>query len=588
MNGSILFVGAGPGAPDLITCRGRTAVENADLIIYAGSLVNEELLELAPNAEKFNSAQMNFEQVIELMAKSYQDGKKVVRLHTGDPAMYGAVAEQYRELDKRGIPYEVIPGVSSVFAAAAALKTEFTMPGITQTAILTRDAGRTPVPEQEDLEKLAVHNTTMALFLSVADMDKLVAKLLKAGRAPDTPAAVVYRVTWQNEKIVRGTLENIAAKVREAGIKRQGMIIIGEVLSGSGGMSKLYDDNFAHGYRNKALYQGKCAIFALTEPGAWKAAEIAAGLGDAVIFIPEKLRGTVPEARARIYDNGGLHPAITEAWREYDGLIMIMATGIVVRSIAPLCKHKTVDPAVIVTDEQGNNVISLISGHLGGANRLAEQVAGITGGKAVITTATDNRGIMAFDELTARCGWQVVNPAMILKLSSKVLDGMKMDLNIPAEIFEQYYSGQDQFRLSDTVDSQYGIVFQAPDCLRLVAKKGVLGVGCRKGVSCETIREAVALTNWDEFREIVTLDKKLMEPGLVELAKSLNIPLRGFKAEELNTVKAPNPSPRAQAEFGVDSVAEAAVMLAAHCDTPAVEKIRHDGVTVAVGMLSDE
>ncbi len=587
MNGSILFVGAGPGAPDLITCRGKAALENADLIIYAGSLVNEELLEFAPKAEKFNSAQMNFEQVIELMAASYQNGKKVVRLHTGDPAMYGAVAEQYRELDKRGIPYSVVPGVSSVFAAAAALKTEFTMPGITQTAILTRDAGRTPVPEPEDIEKLAAHNTTIALFLSVADMEKLVAKLLKAGRSPETPVGVVYRVSWKNEKIVRGTLENIAAKVSEAGIKRQAMIIIGEVLAGSGGMSKLYDDNFAHGYRNKALYQGKCAIFALTEPGALKAAEIAAGLSDAVVFIPEKLRGTVPEARAKIYANGNLHPAITEAWQEYDGLIMIMATGIVVRSIAALCKHKTVDPAVVVTDEQGNNVISLLSGHLGGANRLAQQVAGITGGRAIITTATDNRGIMAFDELAARCGWQVANPAMILKLSSKVLDGVKMDLCIPREIFEQYYSEQSQFRWAESVESQYGIMLEE-NRLRLVAKKGVLGVGCRKGTSCATIREATALTGWDEFREIVTLDKKLTEPGLIEFAAALNIPLRGFTPDELNTVKAPNPSPRAKAEFGVDSVAEAAAMLVSHNDRPVVEKIRHDGVTVAVGWLKDE
>lgn len=222
MSGKITFVGAGPGAPDLITIRGAEALKQAGLVVYAGSLVNEKLLELAGHAELVNSAKLALEEVLELLVSGFRAGKKVVRLHTGDPAMYGAVSEQYRELDRLGIPYDVVPGVSSAFAAAAALKTEYTMPGLSMSVIMTRDAGRTPVPEKEELSSLAAHDCTMCIFLSVGEMHKLVEKLLAAGRVPATPAAVVYRASWENEKIVRGTLADIAEKVEAAGNQAPG------------------------------------------------------------------------------------------------------------------------------------------------------------------------------------------------------------------------------------------------------------------------------------------------------------------------------------------------------------------------------
>lgn len=588
-NGKITFVGAGPGAPDLITCRGKAALENADVIIYAGSLVNEQLLELSPHAEKFNSAGMTLEQVIPVMAQAYRNGKNVVRLHTGDPAMYGAVAEQYRELDRLGIPFDVIPGVSSVFAAAAALQTEFTMPGLTQTAILTRDAGRTPVPEPEDLEKLAAHGTTLALFLSVGDMDKLTAKLLNAGRAPETPAAVVYRAGWPNEKIVRGTIADIAGKVREADIKRQAIIVIGEVLGRGGEKSSLYGNNFAHGYRADDHFKGRCAVFALTAVAAHKAAEIAAGLADAAIILPEKLKHLVPSARVRIYPQGGLHQAITAAWDEYDGLVMIMASGIVVRAIAGLCGHKSSDPAVVVCDEQGNYAISLLSGHLGGANRLAVQTARITGGKPVITTASDGRGITAFDELAATQGWTIENSALLTEISTRILDGEKMDVVLPPELYEKYYAAHStQFRLNDRVETPCGAVYDGSGVLRLIRRPLVLGIGCRKGVPAQTIAEAVELTGYHTFARIATIEKKLSEPGLVEFAAARALPMQGYSVEELNRAEVPNPSPRAMQEFGVNSVAEAAAILASCNPVLTVEKIKHDGVTVAVGMCNDE
>jgi precorrin-4 C11-methyltransferase len=583
-NGTIIFVGAGPGAPDLITCRGRAALERADVIIYAGSLVNEQLLEWAPRAERFNSAGMTLEQVLGVMTAAYRQGRTVVRLHTGDPAMYGAVAEQYRELDRLGIPFEVVPGVSSVFAAAAALQTEFTMPGITQTAILTRDAGRTPVPEAEDLEKLAAHGTTLALFLSVGDMDKLTEKLLRAGRSPATPAAVVYRAGWANEKIVRGTIADIAAKVRAADIKRQSIIVIGEVLARSGETSLLYGENFAHGYRAEDHFNGCCAVFALTENGAHKAAEIAAGLASAVIVLPEKLKLLAPASRVVAYPQGGLHDAVMAAWREYDGLIMIMASGIVVRAIAGLCGHKSSDPAVVVCDEQGNYAVSLLSGHLGGANRLAVQTARITGGKPVITTASDGRGILAFDELAAIRGWRIANPELLTEISARILDGEAMDIAIPPEIYDNYYAAAGQFRRNSRVETPCGAVYDGSGVLHLVRRPLVLGVGCRRGATARSIAEAVKLSGYGTFDQIVTIDKKLAEPGLVEFAASRGLSLRGYSVEELNRADAPNPSPRAIQEFGVHSVAEAAAILASGNPVLTVEKIKHDGVTVAVGM----
>ena len=186
MSGSITFVGAGPGAPDLITLRGAAALHDADLVIYAGSLVNEELLELTRGARLVNSAKLALPEVLREMRQAYERGENVVRLHTGDPAIYGAVSEQFRELDRLGIPYTVVPGVSSAFAAAAALKVELTMPGLSQSVILTRDAGRTPVPEKEALDQLAAHGSTMCIFLSVGEMDSLVKKLLSSGSVPES------------------------------------------------------------------------------------------------------------------------------------------------------------------------------------------------------------------------------------------------------------------------------------------------------------------------------------------------------------------------------------------------------------------
>ena len=225
------FIGAGPGDPDLITVKGKRLIEEADVIIYAGSLVNPQVLAGArPDAEIYNSAQMTLPEVVAVMKKAEEEGKTVARVHTGDPAIYGAHREQMVQLDELGISYDVVPGVSSFLAAAASMKKEYTLPGISQTVILTRMEGRTPVPEKEQIEALAVHQASMAIFLSVGQMDELSSRLIKGGYPETTPAAVVYKASWEDEKIVTGTLKDIGERVRQAGIRKTAMITVGRFL----------------------------------------------------------------------------------------------------------------------------------------------------------------------------------------------------------------------------------------------------------------------------------------------------------------------------------------------------------------------
>jgi precorrin-4/cobalt-precorrin-4 C11-methyltransferase len=244
------FVGAGCGAADLITLRGKRLLEKADVLIYAGSLVNPELLDYAkPECKIYNSAVMHLDEVIEVMKKAEAEGKDTVRLHTGDPSVYGAIREQMDRLDELHIPYSITPGVSSFCGAAAALRAEYTLPDVSQTVILTRMAGRTPVPEKEGIESLAAHNATMVIFLSAGMTEKLSARLLSGGYRSDTPAAIVYKATWSDEKVVRCTVGTLAKAARENGITKTALITVGGFLGNDYELSKLYDKNFETGFR---------------------------------------------------------------------------------------------------------------------------------------------------------------------------------------------------------------------------------------------------------------------------------------------------------------------------------------------------
>lgn len=244
------FVGAGPGDPELITVKGQRLLRQADLIIFTGSLVPRALLE-GLKAEIRDSADMNLEEVMTLMVDAYHRGKHIVRLHTGDPSIYGAINEQIALLRRDNIPFAVVPGVSSATASAAALKTELTLPEISQTVIITRRGGRTPVPDGEKLSSLASHQATMMIFLSVGMIEEVVAELRSGGYPADTPVAIVEKVSWPEERQLRGTLASIAAQVKDARITKTAIIAVGKVL-GEGpppALSKLYDSTFSHGYR---------------------------------------------------------------------------------------------------------------------------------------------------------------------------------------------------------------------------------------------------------------------------------------------------------------------------------------------------
>lgn len=246
----VIFVGAGPGDPELITIKGQRAVEEADVIIYAGSLVNPAVLERRkPDCVVHNSAEMTLDQVVAVMEAAIAQGKQVARVHTGDPSLYGAIREQIDRLDAAGIPSRVIPGVSSFVASAAALRREFTLPEISQTVICTRLEGRTPVPEAEQLEKLASHQASMAIFLSVQMIDEVVARLC-SHYSPDTPVAIVEKATWPDQRIIQGTLSDIADKVRGAGIRKTAQILVGRFLGDEYALSKLYDPSFTHEFRS--------------------------------------------------------------------------------------------------------------------------------------------------------------------------------------------------------------------------------------------------------------------------------------------------------------------------------------------------
>ncbi len=246
----IWFVGAGPGAPDLITVRGKELLETADVVVYAGSLVNPELLMWCRRGcETFDSARMTLEEVMEVMIRAEREGKRVVRLHTGDPSLYGAIREQMDVLRREGIAFRVCPGVSSFCGAAAALEAEYTLPGISQSVVITRMAGRTPVPERETIESFAAHQATMVIFLSTGMLGKLSEALIAGGYAKDTPAAIVYKATWPEEKVCRCTVATLQETADGYGIRKTALIVVGRILEGGYERSRLYHPDFSTGFR---------------------------------------------------------------------------------------------------------------------------------------------------------------------------------------------------------------------------------------------------------------------------------------------------------------------------------------------------
>jgi len=603
----VYFIGAGPGDPELITVRGAKIIEAADLIVYAGSLVPQALLsKVKEEAEIHDSASLSLEETHALLSDGVHKGKIVARVHTGDPALYGAIQEQIQLLEKESISYEVVPGVTVAFAAAATLGRQLTQPGESQTLILTRLAGRTPVPESEKLSGLAQHRASLVVYLSVSKIDEVVAEL-KQGYPDDTPVVVAYRVGWPDEKFITGTLTDIAQRVEKSGIKKQAVILVGQALKGElKTRSKLYDPAFAHSFRESQQEEGVgrqgVAVLALTPGGSKLAGEIVANLEKSTLYMPEKEASGFPEA----HPFTDFKETFANCMRKYEGLVCVMATGIVVRLLAPLLKSKDKDPAVVVVDEMGRNVVSLVSGHLGGANRLAREVAVLTGGHAIITTATDVQGKISLDQLAKQAGLVIENLPRVKTLNMALLREEQIGVYDPGEWLRPHIPESAGLEILEKpeaareaglsgwiyVDDMLGS-FEPPPCLILRPKSLVVGVGCKRGTKATEIGAAVDKVFEDHnlsllaVRNLATVELKEDEEGLKELLKLHHWPAVYYSVSELQTpLPVPSPSEKVREYLGVESVCEKAAILSARAEELLVPKQILGKVTVAVARVA--
>jgi precorrin-4 C11-methyltransferase len=576
---TVFFMGAGPGAPDLITLRGLDMLKRADVIVYAGSLVNPEILSFSKQGcELLDSASMTLEDVVKALTDAALSGRAPLRLHSGDPSLYGAVREQIDALAAAGINCEVIPGVSSFSAAAAALGVEYTLPGVSQTLIISRAPGRTPVPVRESLASLASHRSSLVLFLSSALIDEAASDLIRGGYPPDTAAAVVYRASWPDQRIIKGRLSNIASEARRCGIERTALILVGDFLEGRGyKRSMLYDPGFSHGYREASRPPGDGAgvvIISLTAAGLQTAIRLREALGG-VIFAPERHAGE----SGVIPFGGSITDWAADHFYSAESMIFVSACGIAVRAIAPLLLGKTRDPAVVCLDDEGKNVISLLSGHIGGANELALKIASITGGNAVVTTATDVRGIESADGWSAKNDCAVENPAAIKEISSAMLDGRPVGVAVTENIAPPPW----------------------PVTLWLRPRNLILGVGSKKNVSLESLSSSVsdfldgAGVSPLSLKAVASIDMKSEERAIVEWAGKQGLRFLTFSAEELASLNGCfSASERVLRETGVDNVCERSAMLAAERLSSGGErgvlmrsKAVYNGLTLALARIRD-
>ncbi len=644
--GSVAFIGAGPGAPGLLTLDAVEALRAADLVLYADSLVSPELARfLRPGVPFEGTKERHLDAIAARMIAAARAGQRVARVHSGDPALYGAITEQIALLRQADVPYCIIPGVSSVFAAAAALGVELTVPDVAQTIIMTRAAGRTGMPRGETLRALAAHGTTLAILLGITRIRQLVADLLAGGYTADTPAAALYRVSWPDEAIVRGTLADLATSVKAAGWSRQALILVGRAidpaLQDGAHRSHLYAATYSHRFRRAdarpprgesgaaeaslatlddavapvvtppigALPRAdrSPALVALTKGGTALGDRLAAALGG-TLYAPERFAG----GAASPYE-GRVADLVGKLWVRHDRLVLLMPVGVAVRTIAPLLTDKRTDPGIVVLDEAGCYAVSIAGGHLGGANALAREVARLVGGEAVITTASDVRGLPTLDLLGSKWGWTVANPEALTGAAAALVNGERVaafqeagsrawlshpeaaaldyvarieDLGDPTIAAALVVTHRRGAALPPEVRDKAATVIYHPPCLSV-------GLGCARGVSEEEIAGAVAWVLADNglalaaVRDLASIDVKRDEAGLLAYATTLGRPLRFFDAPELNSVPVRHPSRAALAVVGAHGVAEPAALLAGGTRTLLVEKVVHGRVTVAVALREE-
>lgn len=584
------FVGAGPGACDLITVRGMNRIKEADVIIYAGSLVNPELLSYAKvDCKIYNSAHMTLDEVVAVMREAEAAGKGTVRLHTGDPSVYGAIREQMDLLDECGIAYDVCPGVSAVFGAAASLACEYTLPDVTQTLILTRAEGKTPVPEKENLRSLAAHRASLVLYLSSGLARKVRQELLLGGYAEDTPVAVVYKATWPEEKIIRTTLAKLPEDMEAAGITKTALIIVSPALGSVYEKSRLYDAAFATEYRGAteiAFPAGIRRVLLITcsvrgYATMQKLAKKLENISGAEIITKVKCEA-LPEVSMR----ETVKACVDTYFGQVDAIVFVTASGIAVRSVAEHLAHKSEDPAIVCMDECGKHVISLVSGHAGGANALTQMLADVMWATPVITTATDVEGRFSIDDYAREHNLVVTDWAKAKAISAEVLaagaEPVWIEEPVVAQGEEKGACEIRKERKSTGIDGcenrvdvkrlqigSHQVIITPKDVpvdaqtLQLIPRCIVAGVGCKKGTSADKIEYAVqeafakAGLRMEALCAVASINLKKEEAGLLEFCETRNVPFETYAVEELQAVSGTySASEFVSGVTGVDNVCE--------------------------------
>ncbi len=616
----IHFVGAGPGAIDLITVRGMEYLKNADIIIYAGSLVNPGLLEYAKKeCEVFDSAYMNLDEVITVMKRAWANGKELVRLHTGEPSIYGTIREQMDILDNLDISYDVCPGVSSMFGAAAALKCELTLPEVSQSVIITRAAGRTDVPDKEALRSLAGHNATMTLFLSAGLARDVRDELIAGGYREDTPVGVVYKATWPDEKVIRTSLGRLPEEMEREGINKTAMIIVGDVLGDKYAKSKLYDAGFTTEYRkgtgkvadnidlkriqakNRSEYdfKGKKILMVACSKNAYNLMQ---QLKNSLLSLDDAPACVIDKVKCKFCEGESIKTSVKDCVSEYydkvDAIIFISATGIAIRSIAPFIGHKSEDPAVLVLDEQGEFCVPLIGGHMGGANALSGFVSDLIGAKTVITTATDIEGKFAVDDFARTNNLVLKDWKLAKEISVEILTGKEVGIYSDMEL-----EGKAPDELCIGGQNKYNIVISnkankaLPDnYLQLIPKNIVVGIGCRRDTPYDKIKAAITdcLAENGVCEEAVcavaSIDIKSGESGIIRYCEERKLPFVTYGSNELNALEGEfTESEFVEKTTGVSNVCERSALLGAternnSRGTLICKKTVYDGVTVALAL----
>lgn len=606
----VYFVGAGTGAPDLITVRGMHLLEQADRIIYAGSLVNPKVLEYAgPKCQVYDSARLTLDEVIALIRQGEEKGETIVRLHTGDPSIYGAVREQMDVLDELGIPYESCPGVSACFGAAASLNLEYTLPEVSQSLIITRMEGKTKVPPRESIRSFAAHQASMAIYLSAGLLEQLSKELIAGGYAPQTPAAIVYKATWPEEKTCICTVAELQREADRQGIHKTALVLVGEVLlHRKYEKSRLYAPDFSTEYRQaketEELCGGDLRIISFTEKGLELSKRIARIPGWDQVKLYTAWSGFTGSPKQAEPLREPVTQWAERQMKEHAVLLFVGACGIAVRAIAPYISDKRTDSPVLVMDEQGRYVIPVLSGHLGGANRIAMEIARTFPTKPVITTATDINHCFAVDLFARENQLSVVNKEGIAAVSAKVLAGESITVSV-----QKFYGYQ---KLGETLSSEGVIQIDYPPSQQvdvvITSEKGdfdgalllrpreyVIGIGCRRD------KDPVELENWirqnltqaglddNQIAMLASIDLKKEERGLKLWAARRHLPFQTFSAEEL--MKVPGVftgSAFVKEQAGVDNVCERAALAGSgHGGSLIYGKHAGDGMTIAIARKSE-